>query len=248
MSYPPTAPYAPYPPGRAPRRRHPLRITVIILVLLIGLLVAADFGAKALAEQVMADQIKSHGFPKKPDVTIQGFPFLTQVAARDLHTVDISSADVKEGPLTITSIKAALDGVHIDSSFHGGTVDRLAGTVFISFPAISSALAQQAGPLGSALGNAGMTLQPAGAHSVKATVNVLVTSFSVTWRISVLPGNKISARLTSSSGVPGSLLGSIGNITVPLPKLPLGLRVTRLSVTPRGLTGDLGGHNLSFSG
>ncbi len=241
-------PYAPHPPGPSVRRRHPLRTVVIVLIIVVGLLVAADFAARAVAQGVMADQIKSHGFPKKPDVAIRGFPFLTQVAARDLHTVDIRSANVTEGPVTIKTINAVLTGVHINTSFHGGTVDRLAGTVLISFPEISRALTHEAGPLGSVIGGSGLTLQPAGPHAVRASAKLLIIRFSATWRLSVLPGNVIRARLISSHGVPSSLLSSVSSIKVPLPHLPLSLTVKNVEVTPGGLTGRLAGRSLSFGG
>ncbi|MGO9080249.1 MAG: DUF2993 domain-containing protein [Streptosporangiaceae bacterium] len=241
--------YTGYVRGRTDgRRRHPLRTTLIVVVIVIGLLVAADFAARAVAEDVLASQIKSHGFPKKPDVSIKGFPFLTQVAARDLHTVDISSTNVSAGPVTISRIFAVLHGVHIDSTFHGATVDRLDGSVFIGFPEISSALAGEAGPLGNALGGTSMTLKPVGKHEVRASVNLLITSFSATWRIASHPGNVLTARLVNSSGLPSNLLTSASNIRIPLPKLPLNLSVRKVEITPAGIVGTLSGTNLTFSG
>ena len=109
------------------RRRRPLRTLAIVVVVLIGLLVAADFGARAFAQDEFASQIQSHGFPKKPDVSIQGFPFLTQVASRNFRQVNISSADIPEGPVTIKSISAVLTGIRLNSSFNGATVHQLTG-------------------------------------------------------------------------------------------------------------------------
>src|SRR5271167_811495 len=80
----------PPPPGRSRprRRRHRGRWLGITLIVLIGLLIAADFGAKAYAENAIASKIDSSGLGVKPSVTIEGFPFLTQVAARDLKQID----------------------------------------------------------------------------------------------------------------------------------------------------------------
>ena len=88
------------------------------MVVLLAILIGVDFAAKSYAEGQMASQIQQQGFPQKPDVTIEGFPFLTQVIGHDLQNVKLSSTDVKEGPLTISSINATMTGVHLNSSFN----------------------------------------------------------------------------------------------------------------------------------
>jgi hypothetical protein len=233
-------------PTRGGRRRRPMRTVLIIVIVLLGLLVAADFVAKAFAQDKLASEIQSHGFPKKPGVSIAGFPFLTQLAGRNFRRVTISSGNVPEGPVTIKEINAVLSGVRINSGFSGATVDRLTGTVFISFPELANALTSQAGDLGSLVGGAGLTLSAASGNEVKASINLLITSGSATWRITQLGGNQIDVKLVSSSGLPSSLLGSVSNIKLRLPALPLGLTIQNLSVTPAGISGQLSGSHLSL--
>jgi LmeA-like phospholipid-binding len=228
-----------------PRRRHRLRTIIIVLVVLIGLLVALDFGARAFAESKVASEIQQQGFPKKPNVSIEGFPFLTQVIARDFKDVQISSSNVTEGPLLIQSIDATMTGVHVDSSFNGGTVDNLNGTLNVTFAALASAMTSQAGALGQLTG-AGLSLSQAGPDEVKASLNLVVASGTAVWRVSRSSRNDISVQLVNSSGLTSSLLGGIGNITIPLPSLPLGLSIQSVSVTPSGLVGTVTGHNVSF--
>ena len=88
--------------SRAPRRRRrwPL-ILLIIVVVLAGLLVVVDRVAVHLADNEFATQIQKQGFTTKPSVSIQGFPFLTQVAARDFKDVRITANGEKAGPVTI---------------------------------------------------------------------------------------------------------------------------------------------------
>jgi len=53
---------------------------------------------------------------RQPHVTIQGFPFLTQLAARDFRTVNINASNEDAGPagqLEIASLTATLHGMHI---------------------------------------------------------------------------------------------------------------------------------------
>ena len=76
-------------------------------------LVVLDRVAVAYAENQAAQQIQSQGFPVKPDVSIQGFPFLTQVLTRNLKDVHITAANVKEGPVTL-SLVADATGADLD--------------------------------------------------------------------------------------------------------------------------------------
>jgi LmeA-like phospholipid-binding len=227
------------------RRRHPLRIVIIVLIAAIALLVGADFAARAFAENKAASEIQQQGFPKKPNVDIEGFPFLTQVASKDFKDIQISSSNVTEGPLDIASIDATLKNVHINGAFSGGTIDSLNGTATITFTALANAMTSQAGPLGQ-LANSALTLSAAGPDEVKATLNVLVLSGTAVWRVTRTGDNAINIQLISSGGLPSSLLSPIKNITLQLPKLPLGLKIQSIIVSSSGLTGTLTGQDVSF--
>jgi hypothetical protein len=228
------------------RRRHPLRWTIITVVVLLAILIGVDFAAKAYAEGQMASQVQQQGFPKKPDVTIEGFPFLTQVIGHDLQNVKLSSTDVKEGPITISSINATMTGVHLNSSFNSGTIDHLTGIATITFAELSNAMSAQAGGLGD-LAGAGLKLSGAGPNDVKATLDLVIASGSATWRVTTPGNNKLNIHLVSSSGLPGDLLGAVSDMSITLPSLPLGLKIQSLKVTPTGIVGTIGGRNIPFT-
>ena len=86
--------------------------------MIIVLLVGGDRAANAFAEDQMASQFQSSlALSGKPHVTIQGFPFLTQLAARNFHQVDINASNETAGPggqLEIASLTATLHGMHIN--------------------------------------------------------------------------------------------------------------------------------------
>jgi LmeA-like phospholipid-binding len=231
-----------------PRSRRGLRTAVIALIAVIVVLVGLDFGGRALAENMMASQIQHQGFPKKPSISIGGFPFLTQVISRDFTDVHLSSSNITEGPLEIASVSATMNGVHVNASFKSGTIDRLTGTIDVTFTALANAMTSQAGGLARALGSAGLTLTQAGPHEVKATLDLLVTSGTAVWQVTPTGHNEINIHLVSSNGLTSGLLGSIGDINVPLPSLPLGLSVQSVSVTPNRVVGTVTGHNVSFGG
>ncbi len=231
-------------PSRGGRRA---RRYVIIGVVIVALLVALDFAARVAAQDVMATKIQQQGLSQKPDVTIGGFPFLTQVIAKDFQQVTISTTNLTAGPVTITSINATATGIRLNSySSASGTITRVTGTAVISFASLGNTLSQQMGPLGSLLNGAGLNLTAAGPDEVKASLNLLLASGSATWRVTRLSGDRLHISLVSSNGLPSSLLNSIQSLTVQIPKLPLGLTINSISVTPNGVVGLVSGHNVPF--
>jgi LmeA-like phospholipid-binding len=227
--------------GRAarPRRRHRgLTITAVVVVVLLVLLVVADRVAAGIAENVAASQIKSAGFPVKPKVNIEGFPFLTQLAARDFHKVDITASNVKEGPLTIASIDATGQGVHLTSSFNGATVDQINGTALVTFAGISSA-----GGLGE-----GITLSDGGNNELKASINLGFTSFDALAQVTRANSHQIEVRVTNAGPIPQSALGNLTDFKISLPSLPAGMTIQNVSVTGQGVLISISGSHTSFGG
>jgi hypothetical protein len=216
----------------------------VIVVVLAGL----DFGAKAFAESKIASQIKSHGFPAKPSVSIAGFPFLTQVAARNIHQITISSSNVKEGPVTVTSLNVVADSVKVNSSFNGGTTGPVHGTVLISLGALGNALSA-AGPLTGFLGGGGLKVTSVGSTEVKGSLNLAggLVSWSATWKVVAAGPNEIELQLVSSNGLPSGLASTAQNIKLPLKSLPLGLQMTGgLNSSSNGIDVDVKADSISF--
>jgi hypothetical protein len=229
-----------YRTGRATR-------WLVTIGIIVALLVGLDFGARAVAESVMASKIQQQGLPSKPSVSIGGFPFLTQVASRDFSHVTISAASVPAGPVTISTINATATGIRLSSyAFSSGTIGNLSGTALINFSSLADTLTTQFGPLGSILNGAGLNLTDAGPNEVRATLDLLVTSGSAVWRVTRVSGNTLNIHLVSSNDLPSSLLGSIQDLNLQIPKLPLGLTIDSVSVTPSGVVGRVSGHDVSF--
>lgn len=232
---------------RPPRGGRRARRYILVLVIVVAVLVVLDFAARAAAENVMATKIQQQGLSQKPDVTIDGFPFLTQVASKDFQRVNIAASNLAAGPVTITKVDATATGIRLRSySSASGTITSVSGTALISFASLGDTLTQQFGPLGTLLGGAGLNLTAAGTDEVKASLNLVLTSGSATWRVTRLSGNELHIGLVGSSGLPSSLLGSIQSLNVPIPKLPLGLTIDSVSVTSSGVVGHVSGSDVSF--
>ena len=223
-----------------------LRVFLVVAVVVVVLAVALDFVARFVAQNVAASEIHKHGFPARPSVKIEGFPFLTQVASRDFHQVDISSGSFREGPLRVSRFSAVATGVHVTGGFTAGRISQVRGSVIITFPALATALQTQIGPLGSLVGGSGLKLSSAGRHEVRASVSLVLVSGSAVWRISRGNGQQFRIHLVSSHGLPVSLLGSIRDFSVNVPHLPFGLKIRTVDVTPQGIVGKVAGRNLSF--
>ena len=105
--------YEPRRPRRRRRRRRGWIALLCTLIVLAVLFVVADQVAKAYAQNMIASKIQTSGnLTEKPSVSIEGFPFLTQLAARDIRTVHISASNVQENKIEITSIKATATADH----------------------------------------------------------------------------------------------------------------------------------------
>lgn len=212
-----------------PTRRHRRRWTVAIFILIVVLivLVIGDRVANAVAENSIASKIQSSGFPATPSVTIEGFPFLTQVIAHDIHRIDISASNVPAGPVNINSIKATATGVHPDSSFNGATIDQINGTAFIAFSSLASA--------GNGGTGAGISLSAHGPDQVKISAGIGPLSDTEVAKVSLTGPSQISVQVLSDGSPLGSVLSSFGSFSFTVPKLPAGLQVKSVAVTPQGL-------------
>ncbi|MEJ3652275.1 DUF2993 domain-containing protein [Actinomycetes bacterium KLBMP 9759] len=86
-----------------------MRRLIIAVLVLAGLLVAADFGAAALAESAVSRQMREQvGLDDDPSVRINGFPFLTQAISGEYGSVDVVANRIKVGELKSVDVTAQL--------------------------------------------------------------------------------------------------------------------------------------------
>jgi hypothetical protein len=89
-----------------------MRRLVIALLVLVGLFVAVDFGAAALAESAVSRQMREQiGLVDDPAVRINGFPFLTQALSGDYSSVDVDATRISVGELQDLTVHAQLRDV-----------------------------------------------------------------------------------------------------------------------------------------
>ena len=230
--------YPVYQPARTRRRRRwPAIVAGLVVVVVLGL-VALDRAAAAYAASQAAQQMKAQGFPGDPHVTMEGFPFLTQVASRNLQDVHVTANNVQEGPVALTLAGDAY-GVRLNPGYQSGTISRVRGTVVIGFGSVAS-IARNAGV-------SGVTATADGPDRIKLKVNLAVLTTTVIASVTQVGPSTVRFHIISAGGLPASLLGSFGNLSFTIPKLPYGLTVQSLSVTSQGIVGHLTAHNIPFT-
>ena len=227
------------PPARVRRRRRKWPLITLIVIVLV--LVVGDRVANAYTENQMASQVQSSlDLSGKPSVTIQGFPFLTQLAARDFRTVDVTASNETAGPggqLEIASLNATLHGMHING-LNSATIDQFNASALVTFTAL--------GKVGGI--PQGITLSPDGPNQVKANISIggLLNETAVA-QVTQSGPSQINVKIIDAGGIPTSLLGPLANFSFSIPKLPAGVSIQSVSVTQQGVLITAEGHNTTLS-
>jgi hypothetical protein len=208
-------------------------IVVAVVVALLAVVLIADRVAVICAQDRLARQIQDRGFSGKPHVTIAGFPFLTQVAVRRLNKVVIRAAGKELGPVKVRHLDLTLHG--IQGSGHGRTASQLSGTALIGFPGLAGMT-----------GLPRLTLAADGPGRVTITAGLGQVTGTATARVTRAGPGGIRLVVISAGGIPIALLGSLRDITMPLPALPPGMTIKSISITGQGVLVHLAGQNVSF--
>ena len=230
-------PDRPSPPGRTRRLSRKARAAIIIPLALLALLLGVDRLAAAYAANQIATKIQGYGFPVKPGVTVEGFPFLTQVISRHFVGVEITAPNFPVGPVTASMQVNATD-IALKSGYHSGTVAHITGTGLITFSSLSKLAGVEGAP--------GLKISRAGPNKLKLTANLQILSATAVARVKKTGRNKFSIHLISADGLPASLLSPIRHLVVHIPKLPQGLSVQAVGVTVQGVVVRVAGTHVRF--
>ncbi len=226
-----------YQGGPTVRRRRRRRWPIITLIVIVVLLVVADRAGAAITENAIASQIQSNlDLSGKPHVTVEGIPFLTQLAARDFKTVDINGTDETTGPLEIAKLTATLHGMHL-LGLNSARIDQFNAMAVVTFAGLANA-----GGIPQ-----GITLSAGPNNTINANVNILGFSSTATAQVTRTGPNTVNIKITNFGGLPSSVLGSLVNFNINLPKLPAGVSIGTISVTQQGLSISANGKNVTLS-
>jgi hypothetical protein len=220
-----------------------MRRLLIVLVVLVALLVAADRVGVVVAQNRLASQIQQQlDLDRKPDVSIRGIPFLTQAIGGTYKDIRVQLPDVDAGDVQDVAIDARLQGTHVSlSDALGGSVnqipvDRISGTLLIPYDQLAQAS-----------GISGLTITREG-DSLRLTGSVQVLGRSIqaeaVGRVEVTDGRiEINAERAEVAGipVPQAVLDQAARLLsfrVQPRNLPLNLRITAVRLADNGLLVD----------
>jgi hypothetical protein len=190
---------------------------MLLLVALLAILdrVGAEAAERAVAERIQIDQ----QLAVRPDVSIHGFPFLTQLVSGDYDQVDITVHDLgAAGVVHVAKLTAHLTGVSvplgqvIKQNVDRVPVDRATADVVLEFGALNDFLADQSVQVTAAEGQQVHVVATIAGQQVDADVPVSLDRDAL---VLSLPGD--------------------ADIRLPLPELPFGVRLESVGVNEEGL-------------
>jgi hypothetical protein len=259
-------------PTRSPvrRRRSAFGLVSLLIILLllaaiavVGDRVAAKFAAQQLQTRLVA-AVDDHGVGYQSiDVSIGGFPFLTQVAQGryDAITIDMTQVRLPTAngrPATLPSLHVVASGVNASTKdlAQGDdaniVADRVDGTALVSFQTLQTVVDYGSYDLSNvAFSESGNALR-ATATATVAGQQVPVTATAV---LNVADGQlQIALRDATAVGVPAPGLVrdylarlAAAQLAAHLPALPFGLKLTQVSVAPNGLTVSAAGSHVALT-
>lgn len=210
-------------------------IALIMLVVLAILLIAADRALRRFAERKVAGRLAAAcGLVGRPAVTLQGFPFLTQLVAGRYHEVHVVLSSVAQAGVQFQNLRARFSGVRAPLS---GLVG-VAPTTITATDATATALV----PFGSLRQRlpAGLTLSAA-SGKLRLLGNLgyqgfqVPVSAGVSFRVTpdAIEFSPRDVCLGGAFSVPAGLLAMLA-FALPMHDLPMRLKVTSVQVTEAG--------------
>ncbi|MFD9601096.1 DUF2993 domain-containing protein [Streptomyces sp. NPDC059970] len=226
-----------------------LRILLVTAVVLGGIFVAVDRAAVYFAESEVEGRVQVTGATiGSTDVSIKGFPFLTQVAGDQLDEVDVKitgiETDANGRRIRISRMNAALHEVKLADGYSSATAARATGTAVISYEDLTKAASD------------GVVVEYGGNGKVKVTGTVDILgnplSRSVLSTVTLVGGHtiKVQADKVPGEGIPGleGLVREKTDFEREVGGLPSGLKLEKIQPTADGLEISVTGTDVRLAG
>ncbi|MFE3901160.1 DUF2993 domain-containing protein [Streptomyces sp. NPDC059153] len=226
-----------------------LRILLVIAVVLGGIFVAVDRVAVYFVESEVEGRVQVTGATiGSTDVSIKGFPFLTQVAGDQLDEVDVEitgiETDANGRRIRISRMNAALHEVKLADGYSSATAARATGTAVISYEDLTKAASD------------GVVVEYGGNGKVKVTGTVDILgnplSRSVLSTVTLVDGHtlKVHADKVPGEGIPGleGLVRKKTDFEREVGGLPSGLKLRKIQPTADGLEISVTGTDVRLAG
>ncbi|MFC4471510.1 DUF2993 domain-containing protein [Streptomyces xiangluensis] len=246
-----------------------LRILLIVTVILGGLFVIADRVAVGFAEDEAADKLKtSEGLASTPDVSIKGFPFLTQVVGGELDEIEVGiqnyEADTggtaqNTGPdkIRIDDLTAQMRGVAFSGNYSSATAASATGTATISYDELLKAAKSEPVQLASGVTAEVVGLSDGGNGKIKVEVEATVLGAKLPQPVSVLStvsveGDVVRARADALPDLGIQLAEdkarTVTDFQQRIDGLPGGIKLDKVEAAPNGVDITVKGSDVTLVG
>lgn len=245
-----------------------IRTLLIVVVILGGLFVAADRLAVNFAEGEAAEKLRSNeGLSEAPDVSIKGFPFLTQVVGGELDDVEvgIKDYDARSGSdsIRIADLNAHMKGVKFSGDYSSATAATASGTAHVTYDELLKAGKSE--PVDLPLGAKGevVGLSDGGNGKIKLEVEVSKGGTKLPKPVYVLSSVRVEGDRIKvhADEIPKKI--EVLGISIPLPEdtardvtdfeqkiddLPAGIKLEKVEAASDGVDMSVTGENVSLTG
>ena len=209
-------------------------------VVLVGLLAVADRVGASLASAAVEDQVVASAALESADVSIGGFPFLTQAISGRYDSVSVVARGVAAGEVTVDRLDATLTGVSVPlSAALSGSVDEVPVSSVRATALLSYAeLSRRSGDRRRTVSPAGDRLRVTGSVTVLGqTVSAsALSSVRVDGGAVVVTAESYSVGDAAASAAISRALGGRFDLRIPVTGLPYGLKVSGVEVTDDGVS------------
>jgi hypothetical protein len=235
-------------------------------VILGGLFVIADRVAVHFAENEAADKVKTtENLASTPDVSIKGFPFLTQVAAGKLDDVRIGikdyEADTGDGTsgapksIRIDDLQADMKGVTFTGDYSSATASTATGTATIAYDELLKAAKSQPTQIIPGVDAQVVGLSDGGGGKIKVDVKVTAAGASQTYPVLstvTVDGDTVKVHADNLPKLVVDLadarIRSITDFQQTIDRLPGGVKVDGVQAAKNGVEITMKGSNVKLAG
>ncbi|MFC5956644.1 DUF2993 domain-containing protein [Streptomyces pratens] len=243
-----------------------LRILLIIAVILGGIFVIVDRLAVNFAEGEVADRLKSsENLSTTPDVSINGFPFLTQLAGGSLDEVRIGIQEYEAGAgdgkqnIRIEDLRADMKGVEFSGDFGSATAADATGTASVTYDELLKTAKSESTQVGPGVTASVVGLSDGGNGKIEVTVEATVLGtklpepVSVLSSVTVVDGDTVRVQadaLPSFGGVEmaEARVREITDFEQRIDGLPGGIKLDKVEAGKSGVDITVQGSNVRLAG
>ncbi|MGR6971293.1 LmeA family phospholipid-binding protein [Streptomyces cynarae] len=244
-----------------------LRILLILVVILGGLFVIADRVAVHFAQNEAADKLKTtENLATTPDVSIKGFPFLTQVLSGELDDVEVGIKDYDattgngSEKIRIDDLNASMKGVTFSGSFSSATAADATGTALITYDELLKTAKSQPTDVAPGVTARVIGLSDGGNGKIKVAVKVEAPALGVKLPNPVYVLSSVTAQgntvrvhadnLPELAGmeVAGSRIRTITDFQQRIDQLPGGIKLDKVQAAKDGVEITVKGSDVRLAG